>query len=305
MPPDAAGQECAGQRASRPVPTLGGVERASSQDGSPVSDGSLPGVAGARHEPLGHGHDAAGASPRGSPPNGPDVESAAPALVWQARLPAGHSFRGALPCATQSASARNREESGTTSFRHINANLQPGDGPTGQDGVGGFCHVNLDAVLAQQASPLHLLAHAAGQERDERRSTGAVPTLGPAEPISGSPGSAENAASPSQPDLLIGGEVGSMEQPSASSHGLVTFSGGSWVPIGCLEGPGPTNNSAHDGLTLSDRPAKRKKADREADELCHSNPGGTSAAEHAARQDEGQDELLDLFFEQMMEFPAE
>jgi hypothetical protein len=49
---------------------------------------------------------------------------------------------------------------------------------------------------------------------------GAVLTLGPVESISGSPGSAENAASPPQPDLLVGKGVRSMEQPHLARDGL-------------------------------------------------------------------------------------
>lgn len=191
------------------------------------------------------------------------------------------------PAATESTSTRGREETES-------------------------CHSGSDRVwAAQKVSPLHLLADVAGREHVQRRSTGAVPTLGPVEPISGSPGSAENAASPSRPDLFVGGGVGSMEQPSAGGHGLVTLSDGSCLPIGCLEGPAPNPGHAsgidtdgqggtngiglgiplgRGGPTISDRPAKRQRVGREADGLCHGDPGRNSAVEHAAGQDDGQDE---------------
>ncbi|KAK4097781.1 hypothetical protein N658DRAFT_500095, partial [Parathielavia hyrcaniae] len=143
-------------------------------------------------------------------------------------VPRGSPSNDFLPCATESL---------------INANLQRRDGLTGQDRVGGFCHGNLDEVLVQQASPLHLLADMAGR-------TGPVPTLGPMEPISGNPGSPdENAASPSQPNLLVGGGVESMEQPSASSQsntsGRFTLPNGLCLPIACLKERSLINNLGH------------------------------------------------------------
>jgi hypothetical protein len=220
--------------------------------------------------------------------------------------------RASSPPATESASTRGREE------------IASWHGASGM------------VRAAQEASPLHLLADVAGRAYIAPRFAGAVPTLRPTEPISGSPHAF--LPSPSQHDLLVGRGVGTIEQPSASdsSHpsSLVTLSDGSCLPIGYLDVLAPVNNSGytsgiegkgidtdgpggpngtglgtpqgHDGPTLSDRPAKRQRADREADGLCHGDPGRISAAEHAARQGEGQDESeLNLFLEEMMEFPEE
>ncbi|KAL2137670.1 hypothetical protein VTI28DRAFT_8578 [Corynascus sepedonium] len=136
----------------------------------------------------------------------------------------------------------------TTPIHLINTNPQDCDGPRTLDG-------NSDGILAaQQASSLHLLANAA-----ESRSVGAVPspgqhdvaTVSPQDsplhqvfpnlraPHGLSPCGVGNTASPLQPDLSLGGKIGSIEQTSASGYsntsGLVTLTDGDCLRIGYLE----------------------------------------------------------------------
>ncbi len=186
------------------------------------------------------------------------------------------------PLTTESAPARGREGSGTAPFRPINSNLRRRDGPTAstcptkrqrrdQDGAGGFCHGNSNGVLAaHEASSLRLLADVAGWEHEELHSTGVVPTLRPAEQISGTPvpdhddnllgitsttyeplrlGHDVAAASP-RDSLPAESDVRNLSprdvedaaspQPSVSSYsnpsGLVTLPDGSCLPIRYLKG---------------------------------------------------------------------